>query len=377
MNFNLSEEQELLKASVERFVRENYSLDQRRALVASADGYGPHHWRQMAELGWLGVSISEAHGGIGGGPVEVMVLMEAFGTGLVLEPFLSSIVLGGTLIGQAGTQVQKSSLLPALTAGELRLGFAYAEPQSGYDLFDVETKARRSGDSWILDGHKGVVLYAAAADKIVVSARSAGAARDRNGIGLFLVDATAPGLARRDYVTNDGQRASEVTLDHVVVTDDAVLGDPQDALGAIEHAAEHAIAALCAEAVGCMSVLVDTTNEYLKTREQFGRPIGRFQVLQHRMVDMFIALEEARSMTYLVTLKLDEEDAAERRRVASGAKMMIGRHGRFIGQQSVQLHGGMGMTEDMHVGHYFKRLTMVDVMLGDHRYHLKRYADVA
>ena len=376
MNFSLSEEQRLLKDSAERFVRENCSLDQRRVLVAIAPGYSERSWRQMAELGWLGVGVPEAYGGTGGGPVETMVLMEAFGTGLVVEPYLPSVVLGAGLVTAAGSEAQKAAILPAVAAGGLKLAFAWVEAQSGFDLFDVRTTARRRDGGWVIGGAKGVVLGAAAADRLIVSARTSGGPRDRNGIGLFLVDREADGVRLRDYRTVDGLRAAEAAFENVAVGDDAALGDPRDALPAIEALAERAIAALCAEAVGVMDVIVRDTAEYLKTRKQFGRPIGAFQVLQHQFTDMLIASEEARSMTYVATLRLDERDTAARAKAVSGAKHLVGRYGRMIGQRAIQLHGGMGMTEEMAVSHYFKRLTMIDIMFGDAAYHLKRYASL-
>ena len=374
MNFSLNEEQRLLTDSVERFVRENCSLDQHRALVSSELGYSERSWRQMADLGWLGIDVPEAYGGIGGGPVETMVLMEAFGAGLVLDPYFPSVVLGGNLVAMAGSEAQKQAILPALVAGELKLAFAWVEAQAGYDLFDVETMAERRDGGYVMNGAKGVVLGAATADKLIVSARTTGGSRDRDGIGLFLVDHGASGVKLRDYRTVDGLRAAEVAFENVTVGDDAVLGDPRGALPVIEAVAERAIVALCAEAVGAMDVIVRSTAEYLKIRKQFGRPIGTFQVLQHQFTDMLIASEEARAMMYVATLRLGERDAAVRAKAVSGAKHLIGRHGRLIGQRAIQLHGGMGMTEEMSVGHYFKRLTMIDVMFGDEAYHLKRYA---
>ena len=374
MNFDLSEEQRLLKDSAERFVRENCTLDQRLALVSSEPGYSERSWRQMAALGWLGVSVAEEYGGTGGGPVETMVLMEAFGAGLVVEPFFPSVVLGAGLVEIAGSEAQKQAILPALVAGDLKLAFAWVEGQAGYDLFDVETTAERRNGGYVVNGAKGVVLGAASADRLVVSARTGGGSRDPDGIGLFLVDRGASGMKRRDYRTVDGLRAAEVSFENVAAGEDAVLGDPQGALPVMEAVAERAIAALCAEAVGAMDVVVRTTAEYLKTRKQFGRPIGAFQVLQHQFADMLMASEEARSMMYVATLRLGERDAGSRAKAVSGAKHLVGKHGRFIGQRAIQLHGGMGMTEEMAVSHYFKRLTMIDVMFGDDAYHLKRYA---
>ena len=374
MDFSLTEEQRLLKDSVDRFVRENCPLDRRRALVSGEPGYSEETWRQMAALGWLGVRVPEVYGGIGGGPVETMLLMEAFGAGLVPEPYFPSVVLGGNLVAMAGSEAQKQAILPALAAGDLKLAFACVEAQAGYDLFDVETTAERCNGSYVLNGAKGVVLGAPTADRLIVCARTAGGSRDRDGIGLFLVDRAAGGVQLRGYRTVDGLRAAEVALDNVEVNEGAVLGDPRGAWPVIEAVAERAIAALCAEAVGAMDVVVHSTADYLKTRKQFGRPIGTFQVLQHRFADMVIASEEARSMMYVATLRLDEPDAVLRAKTVSGAKQLIGRNGRLIGQRGIQLHGGMGMTEEMNVGHYFKRLTMIDLMFGDQTYHLKRYA---
>jgi len=376
MNFTLSEEQQLLKDSVERFVRESYALDARRALAASESGYSEQNWRQMAELGWLGVTVPEAHGGIGGGAVETMVLMEAFGAGLVLEPYLPTVILGGNLVVLAGSEAQRQAILPAMVEGTCKLAFAYVEAQSGYDLFDVETTATARDGGYVINGAKGVVFGAASADHLIVSARTAGDSRDHEGIGLFLVARDAPGLRLRAYPTIDGLRAAEVSFEDVTVDADSVLGDPGGALPVIETVAQRAIAALCAEAVGAMDVMVKSTNEYLNTREQFGRPIGKFQVLAHQLVDMLIASEESRSMAYVATMRLDEHDARLRGQAISAAKHLIGKHGQMIGQRSVQLHGGMGMTEEMNIGHYFKRLAMIDIMFGDQTYHLKRFAQL-
>ena len=376
MNFSLDEEQRLLRDSAERFVRETCPLERRRALVAGEPGYSERSWRQMAQLGWLGVNVPEAFGGTGASPVQTMVLMEAFGAGLVPEPYLPSVVLGANLVSMAGSEAQKQDILPALVAGELKLAFAWVEAQSGYDLFDVETTATRRDGGYVIDGAKGVVLGAATADRLIVSARTGGGSRDRDGIGLFLVDRGAGGVTLRDYRTVDGLRAAEVAFEAVMVGEDAVLGDPRNALPVIEAVSERAIAALCAEAVGVMDVIVRSTAEYLKTREQFGRPIGTFQVLQHQFTDMLMASEEARSMMQVATLRLGERDACVRAKAVSGAKHLAGRHGRLIGQRAIQLHGGMGMSEEMAVGHYFKRLTMIDVLFGDEAYHLKRYASL-
>ena len=374
MDFSLSEEQQLLKDSVDRFVREKYDLSQRRANVAATEGFSRDNWAAMAELGWLGAAVPEEYGGIGGDAVETMVIMEGFGNGLVVEPYLATAVLGGNLVLNGGSDEQKRALLPALVDGKLMLAFAYAERQSRYDLHDVETAAKKDGGGYVLNGHKGVVLHGAAADKLIVSARTGGGARDRDGITLFLVERGAPGVSLRDYQTIDGLRAAELALDNVSVGADDVLGAVDGGLALIEDAARRGMAALAAEAVGIMDRMQALTNEYLKTREQFGRPIGKFQVLQHRMVDILIACEESRSAMYVATLRLDDEDAAARDRAVTAAKVKTGQSGRLVGQSAIQLHGGMGMTDEMAIGHYFKRLAMIDLMFGDHTYHLKRYA---
>ncbi len=374
MDFSLNEEQQLLKDSVDRFVRENYELADRRKLVASETGFSPAHWRTMAELGWLGAALPEEYGGIGGGPVETMVIMEGFGRGLVVEPYFASVVLGGNLLLAGGSTALKSEILPQLAEGRLKLAFGFAEPQSRYDLFDVETSARKKAGGYVLEGHKGVVIHGDSADRIVVSARTAGGVRDKDGISLFLVDGDAPGVTRRGYQTIDGLRAAEIILDKVEVPADAVIGAADAALPLIEDIARRGIAALAAEAVGIMDRMQALTNDYLKTRQQFGRPLGKFQALQHRMVDILIACEESRSAALVATLRLDDGDALQRDKAIAAAKVKIGQGGRFIGQNAIQLHGGMGMTDEMHISHYFKRLTMIDTMFGDHAYHLKRYA---
>ncbi len=372
MDFSLSSEQQLLADSVDRFVQDVYPFESRRKIAESELGYSKENWAQFAELGWLGMPFSEDDGGFDGTPVETMILMQSFGRGLVCEPFLATVVVGGGLLAAAGSDEQKSALIPDLIGGELQLAFTQAEAQSRYSLSDVATTAVRDGGGWKLNGAKSVVVNGAAADKLIVSARTGGDQRDAEGISLFLVDGDAAGLSRRGYATVDGLRAAEIQLNDVMVDQSAMLGGEGAALPVIEQVTDQAIAALCAEAVGAMQAVTDITNEYLKTRVQFGQPIGRFQVLQHRMVDMFMHCEQSKSMAYMVTLKLDE-GAAARSKAASAAKVQIGQSGRFVGQEAVQLHGGMGMTDELNVGHYFKRLTMIDVMYGNVDHHLKRY----
>ncbi len=373
MDFDLSEEQRLLQDSVERLIADEYGFEQRKALGKSDKGYSDAMWAKFAELGFLGLPFAEEDGGFGGGPVETMILMEAFGRGLVLEPYLATVVLGGGFLRHGGSAAQKAALIPEIAAGNLKLAFAHTERQSRYDLNAVETTAKRDGDGWVLEGEKGVVLHGDSADKLFVSARISGGARDRGGIGLFLVDGKASGVSRRGYTTQYGLRAAEVSLSGVRVGAEGLIAE--DALPLIERVVGEAIAAIAAEAVGAMSALHALTIDYLKTRKQFGVAIGSFQVLQHRGAEMFIALEQGRSMAMLATMMAAEDEPDERRRAIAGAKIQIGRSARFIGQQAVQLHGGIGMTMEYAAGHYFKRLTMIDLMFGDADHHLERLAE--
>ena len=373
MDFSFTEEQILLRNSVQRFVQDRYSFEARKAILASDSGWSSDCWRAFAELGLLAVPFSEEHGGVGGGAIEVMIIMEEFGKGLVVEPYLQTVVLCGGLINLAGSSVQKAALLPKIASGELILAMAYAEPQGRFNLADLVTKAEKTGDGFILNGNKAVVAAAPWADKLLVTARTSGMQRDKDGVTIFIVDKNAPGISTRDYPTIDGQRASEISFENVKLGADTVLGQVGGGLALLEEAFDRTIAAQCAEAVGCMRVLTDATVEYCKTRKQFGQPIGKFQVLQHRMVDMFMECEQSLSITYMVNLKLDEGEAG-RMKAASAAKVQIGKAGRFVGQQAIQLHGGMGMTDELNVGHYFKRLTMIDAQFGNVDYHLKRFA---
>ena len=370
MDFDLNEEQRLLKDSVERLLADRYDFEARKKYMAEADGFSRALWRQYAELGLTGLPFAEKHGGIGGGPVETMIVMEAFGQVLALEPYVATVVLGGGLIRHGGSDEQCAAILPKVADGSLLLAFAHAERQARYELADVTTTARRDGAGFVLDGSKSLVLHGDSADKLIVSARTAGGARDRDGIGLFLVDAAAKGVTRRSYQMIDGLRGAEVTLTGVKVGPEAAIGAPEGALPLIEQAVDGTMAALAAEAVGAMTGMHQLTVEYLKTRKQFGVPIGSFQVLQHRAVDMFVALEQARSLALLATMMADEKDPIERHKPIAAAKVQIGRSGKFIGQQAVQLHGGIGMTMEYKVGHYFKRVTAIDTTFGDADHHL-------
>jgi len=372
MDFDFSEEQRLLRDSVERLIADRYSFEQRKQMATEPDGWSRAMWAQFAEVGLLGLPFEEAHGGFGGGPVETMIVMEAFGRGLVLEPYLATVLLGGGLVRHGGNASQRAEILPAIAAGERLLAFAQAERQSRYDLADVATAARRAGGGWVVEGRKSLVLHGDVAHTLVVAARTSGGQRDRAGIGLFLVEAAGPGVTRRAMPTQDDRRVAEIAFAGAKA---APLGDPENGLAVIERVVDEAIAALCAEAVAMMAEMHAITVDYLKTRKQFGRAIGEFQVLQHRSVDMFVALEQARSMALYATMMAGEVDAAARSRAVSAAKVQIGRSGRTIGQEAVQLHGGIAMTMEYKVGHYFKRMTMLERMFGDTGHHLSRVAE--
>ncbi|MDE1173487.1 MAG: acyl-CoA dehydrogenase family protein [Parvibaculaceae bacterium] len=376
MDFSFSEEQTLLRNMVQSFLSDKYDFETRRKIVKSADGWNPANWSQFAELGLLAAPFPEALGGLGGGAIETMLIMEQFGRHLVVEPFVETVVLAGGLLREAGSPAQQEAHIPGIIAGETVWAFAYAEPQGRYNLADLVTTAKKDGEGYVLNGYKAVVLGAPWAGKLIVSARTSGGQRDKDGVSLFIVDKSAAGVSTRDYPTTDGRRASEVTFENVKVGADALLGEEGKALPVIEKITDEAIAALAAEATGCMDELNKATVEYCKTRKQFGQPIGKFQVLQHRMVDMFMAYEQSVSMSYMVSLKLGESDS-ERVKAAAGTKVQIGKAGRFVGQQAVQLHGGMGMTDELNVGHYFKRLTMIDTQFGNVDHQLKRYSEAA
>jgi pimeloyl-CoA dehydrogenase small subunit len=376
MDFELSGEQRMLRDSVARLMKDRYAFEARKGYGASAHGWSEAMWREYAEMGLLGAPFAEDDGGFGGGAVETMIVMEEFGKALALEPYLQTVVLCGALIKHSATPERRGELIGKLAAGELRLAFAQAEKQSGYDLHDVALSARKDGGAFVLNGEKGLVGQGDSADMLIVSARLGGDRRDRGGLGLYLVDANAAGVARRGYPTQDGQRAAEIAFVNVRVEPEDVLGDPEQALPVIVRAVDETIAALSAEAVGAMSEALAMTVEYMKTRKQFGVTIGSFQALQHRAADMTVALEQARSMMYLATMMAGEEDAKERAKSISAAKVQIGRSARFIGQQAVQIHGGIGMTYEYKVGHLFKRLTMIDAAYGDADLHVRKLADL-
>lgn len=373
MDFTLTETQSLLKDTAERLVREKYTFDDRKKIVSGEKSYSPELWDEFAALGLLGVEISEDCGGIGGSFADLAIVLESFGRGLVVEPYLSTVVIGAGLINAAGG-AQRNDLLTQIAAGTLKLALAHGEAKARYTLNHVETRARKDGDSYIINGSKAVVLGADSADKLIVSARTDGGVTDRQGISLFLVDAKAAGVHMRTYRNMDDRGAAEVTFENVRVSPSALLGDAGGALPLIEAANDRGAAALCCEAIGAMKAVNEITLEYLKTRNQFGRPIGKFQVLQHRMADMAMAEEQARSMVYLAVDFANAADAAERAQAISAAKVQISHSGQIVGRGAVQLHGGIGMTIELIVGHYMRRLTSIEKMFGDIDWHITRFA---
>jgi alkylation response protein AidB-like acyl-CoA dehydrogenase len=376
MDFSYSEEQTLLRNSVSKFLAANYGFETFKATSRTEPGWRRECWKQFADLGLLGASLPEEHGGLGGGPVETLIVMEEFGKALVVEPYVQTVVVAGNFFSLGGTAAQKSEWLPKIAGGETVIAFAFAEPQGRFNFADLATTAKKQGAGYVINGHKAVVVGAPWADTLLVTARTAGGQRESKGVSVFAVDRKSKGISTRDYPTMDGLRASEVTFENVEVPASSVVGELDGALPLIEQVTDYAIAAHCSEAVGAMKVLLDTTVEYSKTRKQFGVPIGKFQVLQHRMVDMFMNREQSASITLMVTLKLGENET-DRKKAASAAKVQIGKAGRFVGQNAVQIHGGMGMTDELNVGHYFKRLTMIDTLYGNVDHHLKRYAGLS
>jgi pimeloyl-CoA dehydrogenase small subunit len=374
MNFDYSEEQRLLADTLKRFLATNYTFEARAKIVASAAGYSDEVWAALAEMGLLGLPFDTEYGGFGGSAVDVMIVMEAIGEGLVVEPYLATVGLGGQFVARGGTQAQKQRILPAVAQGKAKLALAQTERGARYDLQHVATRARRSGDGWVLEGEKCAVLHGGCADLLVVSARTGGDHNDPRGISLFLVWRDSPGVAVQEYRTIDNLRAVDIRLSSVVVPEEALIGPQGDGLALLEEVVDYGTALLCAEAVGAIRYANEATLAYLKTRRQFGVPIGSFQALQHRMVDMLISYEQARSMACLACVKVDAADVAERRRVVSAAKIKLADACRHVSQEAVQLHGGMGMTEELKISHTFRRLTMIAQAFGDVDHHLERFA---
>jgi alkylation response protein AidB-like acyl-CoA dehydrogenase len=374
MILDLNPEQKLMRESVERFFRENYTFDRRKAVLQSPCGFDPAIWQHFADFGWLAAPFSEDDGGIGGGVTEAAIVMEGIGRNLALEPYLPSVVLAGGLLAALGTTAQKSDYLQRLVDGSLMMALAFVEPQSRYDLADCLTTARLHGDGFVLDGRKSVVLGGADAGAFIVVARSQGGPRHAHGISLFIVPRDTTGVSTTPYPTIDGLRACELTLDGVHVAAASLLGPLHESIAPLERAIDTGIAAIASEAVGAMSALFDLTLDYLKTREQFGRPLGANQALQHRMVDMHIALEETRALAGYGIRSLANSDCKARKKALSALKIQTGRAARLIGQEGVQLHGAMGVTDECPVSHYFKRLTMIDVAFGNVSWHEQRFA---
>ena len=373
MDLTPSDEQRLLRESADRFVSETYTADHRRRTANDPLGFSTKIWKQFADLGWLALPISEAHGGLGAGAIEVGILMEAFGRGLVSEPYLSTVVIGASLVAECGTDAQKQALLPDIADGSLVLAFAHSERQARFDLTDVRTTAKKTPDGWRLDGYKTAVLDGHAAGRIIVSARVDDGSGKAGKLCLFLVPQGTRGITSRDFPRLGGGRACNLELQDVHLPTDALLGDGGDALPAIEAVVDRAMAALGAEAVGIMQTLLDQTLEYTKIRKQFGRPLSANQVIRHRLADMAMQCDEARSMALRAALMADAEPVA-RSRAASGAKAKIGKCARFVAEQSVQLHGAMGVTEELDIGSYFKRLLAFDTLFGGSAHHYRRHA---
>ena len=368
MDFDLTEEQSLLADSVNKLLAGTYSFDQRKAMRAGPGGYDRAMWQQFADLGLLALPFAESDGGLGGGATDVMLLMGAFGRALVLEPYLATVVLAGGCLRHAASEAQRAEFLPSLISGEKTYAFAHVERGARFDLTQVTSMARREGDAWVIEGAKSVVLHGASADEVIVSARL-----PDGGIGLFVVESTAPGLERRGYPTQDGLRAADLRLSGVRVADDRRL-QAADGLATVQRVVDEAIAALCAEAVGVMERAHEITVDYLKQRKQFGVFIGSFQALQHRAVDMLVMVEQARSMAYYATMMVSESDPALRSAAMSAAKVQIAHSARFVGEQAVQLNGGIGVTEECSIGHYYRRLTLLEILFGDVNHHLANLA---
>ena len=373
MDIQFTDEQELLRSSIQRLLRNQYDFDTRRKIIATEEGWSRKHWNAFAELGLLAASFSEDFGGLGAGPLANMIIMQELGRKLVVEPFFETVVLAGGIIEQVGTRAQREEYLPEIAAGKATWALAWAEGRSRYDLNNVATIAERHGDEYVLGGAKAAVISAPWADKLILSARTSGDRRDRSGVTLFIVDRQSANLHLQSFKTIDGRRAAEITLKGVRVPASRMLGEAGKGVATLEACRDRAIAALCSEAVGAMTELNSATLEYTKTRKQFGVALGTFQVLQHRMVDMFIALEESISLTQHLNLALAANEPGCSK-LASGAKSKVGEAARFVGEQAVQLHGGMGMSDELNVGHYFKRIASINIQFGDPTYHLMRYA---
>jgi len=376
MNFDFTEEQQMVRDSIARFVQDDYDWDTRKAIVASEKGLSPDNWKLFAELGWLSIPFAEEHGGFGGNIVDLSVVMEELGKGLVVEPYFPTVVLFGGLIARAGNDAQRAEWLPRVIGGDVLGGFAYVERQSRFALHDCLTTATRSGDGFVLNGEKVVVFNGEQADHLVVLARTSGEQSDRTGLSLFIVEASAAGIDKMNYPMMDGQRVANVTFKDVALSADALLGEEGNALALVEALVDEAIIALASEAVGIMGVLNTKTLEYAKTREQFGVAIGSYQALQHRMVDTMMAYEQCKSLLFkaLCEYKQDPAMAAE---TIHALKVLIDRNAKHVFGEAIQIHGGMGMTDELDIGHYAKRLMMINTTFGDANFHRNRFVETA
>ena len=373
MDFSLSEEQQLLKDSITQFVDKDYLFDVRQKNIKSELGYSSDFWKTFADLGWLGMPFSEADGGYDGGPIDLMVIMESLGRGLVVEPYIPNVVLAGGLISRLGNEEQKTNFLPKIISGEIQMSLAFAEPQSRFNLSDVITTAKKDGENYILDGYKAVVMNGPSSDILIVVARTSGTQLEEKGLSLFLVDPSAKGVSLRNYSNVDGSKASEVTLEGVEVSSSSLLGEEGNIYSVLEEVIDLATLAISAEAVGIMEKMNEITLEYTKTREQFGETLSSFQALQHRMVDTFMAYEQTKSLLLMCAAKLTDK-ADDATKAVSALKYQVGIAAKQVGEESVQLHGGMGVTDETNIGHFFKRLTTIRAIFGNTDYHLKRYS---
>lgn len=377
MNFSFTEEQQMLQDSAARFVGQDYSFDRRQQDVGRTTGFDPELWQQFADLGWLAVPFEEEHGGFGGNATDLMLLMEQMGKGLVAAPYLATVLLFGKLV-EAGTVGDlRDDLLTRVIAGQLQGGVAFMERQARYALADTSTRASRTAAGFELSGEKTLVLNGPVADKLIVSARTGGAQQDEAGISLFLLDRTTPGLELTDFRLMDGQPVANLRLTRVQVTADQLVGPENEGLALLQRVIDEALPGVCAEALGLMTHLTNTTIEYTRARKQFGVAIGSFQVLQHRMVDMFTACEEIRSLLYRAVCSADKPGTAEHRRNLHALKVLTGRRGKRVGNEAIQLHGGMGITDELDVGHYVKRLMVLNSLFGDADYHQQQLATLS
>ncbi len=376
MNFSFTEEQNMLRDSIAKFVQDEYEFSTREKLAKTDAGFSAENWQTFAELGWLSVPFTEEQGGFGGSVVDNIVVMEELGKGLVLEPYMATVLMFGGLLRDGGNAGLQEANIPAVIEGSLQGAVAFAEQQSRFDLNNVETRAEAAGDDYVINGEKIVVINGAAANKLIVSARTSGDSLDESGVSLFLVDADAEGVSKSVFRMMDGQAVANISFDNVKVSAANVVGELGKGFALLKKVVQETIVAVGAEAVGIMDKLKDTTVEYTKTREQFGIAIGKFQALQHRMVDMFMACEQTRSLVYRAVCSV-AEGKAEAEQDVLALKVMIGRAGKLVGDEAFQIHGGIGMTDELDVGHYVKRLMMINTLFGDADYSQQKFAELA